>query len=228
MLIVGGLLALASTVYVGTRLWAQGTTTTPVVAPAQTRVAFVNVGLVFQKYEKYVLYKKEMEKTIEPFRAEAETYKKEILQWQRDLENTDPSRTPKGFNKEQWLEGVKDRKRKLEDLNSRVGKLISQKSEQQLVQLYNEINEAIKAHALDRGFQVVLSYSDPSNLPANTFPAISRKLQSMEGTGALNFMYIAPGLDISQAVIDTLNRRYTTPTANGGTSTGLQPTGGTK
>lgn len=229
MFFVGGLAALASLAYVGTRLSAQGTgTPAAAAAPAQTRIAFVNIETVFQNYTKAVTYKKEMEKTIEPFKTEADKLKAQILQWQKELGDPASLKDPK-FNKEQWEEGIKLYKRKLEDLSAQVGKIVGKKNEEQVVQLYQEVNEAVKAYAVSNGFHAVMCYGESTKLPAMGFENISRKVQGMEGTGCLSFMYIAPGLDISQPVTEALNRGYRPPqpiTGGGPTGSGIQTTGG--
>ena len=69
-----GLVAVTLACY-GLHLIAQQT------APAQMRVAIVNVGLVFTKYEKAKAYKTQMEKMVEPYKQEAEKLKKDMLSW---------------------------------------------------------------------------------------------------------------------------------------------------
>gem|GEM_PF-2555444 len=224
MLFVGGLLALASTAYVGSHLWAQGTGAP--AAPTQTRIAFVNIETVFQNYEKAVLYKKEMENAIAPFKVKAEKLKAEILQWQRELQDPTSAKNPK-FNKEQWEAGILKNKRDLEDLTKEVGKIVGTKNEEQVVQLYKEVNDAVQAHALANGFQAVMCFGESTKLPPLGFENISRKVQGMEGSGCMSFMYIAPGLDISQAVTEALNRRYRS-TATIPTNSGVQPVSGQK
>ncbi len=207
MIIVGGLLALATTAYVGTRLAAQGPATP--AAPAQTRVAFVNIETVLQNYKKAVTYKEEMEKTIAPFRTDADTLKKDMIRWEQELNDPGSPTKIKEFNRERWAEAIKNNKRKLEDLTTKVGKIIGKKQEEQVVQLFSEVNEAVQRYALTNGFHVVMSYGQPSKVAPLSFENISRQLQGMGGTGCLSYMYIAPGLDISQAVIDMLNRGFT-------------------
>jgi Skp family chaperone for outer membrane proteins len=224
LIIVGGLLALAATAYVGTRLWAQGTGTP--AAPAQTRIAFVNIEIVFQNYTKAKNYKKEMEDAVAPFRAEAEKLKADMIKWQRELDDpTSPTKIP-DFNKERWAEGIKANKRKLEDLSAQVGKVIGKKNEEQVTQLYKEVNDMVQRHAAQNGFHAVLCYGESTKLSPLGFENISRKVQGMEGTGCLSFMYVAPGLDISQAVTDALNRNYSPNAASGGTGSGVVPTAG--
>jgi Skp family chaperone for outer membrane proteins len=224
MLFVGGLLALASTAYVGTHLWAQGTGAP--AAPTQTRIAFVNIETVFQNYEKAVIYKKEMEKLIEPYKAKADKLKAEILQWQRELQDPAMQKNPK-FNKEQWEAGVTKNKRDLEDLTKEVGLIVGKKNEEQVVQLFKEVNDAVQAHALANGFQAVMCYGESTKLNPLGFENISRKVQGMEGSGCMSFMYIAPGLDISQAVTENLNRRYRSAATTGGpTTNGVLPVSG--
>jgi len=224
LIFVGGLLALAATAYVGTRLWAQGTGTP--AAPAQTRIAFVNIEIVFQNYTKAKTYKEEMEKTVAPFRAEAEKLKADMMKWQRELEDPTSATKIPDFNKERWAEGVKANKRKLEDLSAQVGKMVGKKNEEQVTQLYKEVNDMVQRHAAQNGFHAVLCYGESTKLSPLGFENISRKVQGMEGTGCVSFMYMAPGLDISQAVTDALNRNYSGPTtASDKTGNGVVPAG---
>src|SRR5688572_6565552 len=77
-----------------------------------TRVAIINVGAVFQKYDKAVAYKTEIEKILAPKKAEAETLKKQMLDWDKTLKSgkLDAKDVPR------YQAGIKDCQRKLEDL----------------------------------------------------------------------------------------------------------------
>ena len=58
-----------------------------------TRVAIVNIGLVFTKYDKAKAYKDQMKKLIDPYALEGETLKKQALSWQAAMKDPkfDPS-----------------------------------------------------------------------------------------------------------------------------------------
>ncbi len=215
MLIVGGVAAMAA-VYLGSQLLAQQPGT-PAAPPAQTRVAFVNIVTVFQNYQKANIYKAEMERLIKPKQAEAEQLRQEMIKWDSDMR--DPKFDP--AKKEQWTKGILNNKRRLEDLQAEMAQVLGKKNEEQLVQLYSEINEAVKAHAAAQGFHIVLAYGENTKLGSNNIANIARKIQGMEV--ALVPMYFHPGLEISMAVAEALNRQY--PPAAGQS---LTPAGGFK
>jgi Skp family chaperone for outer membrane proteins len=229
-IIVGGLAALVAA-YVGNQLWAQQGQPVAVAAPATTRIAFVNIETVLQQYKKALVYKQEMDKMLEPHRLEAEKLKKEIFQWKADLQKGVTS-DGKQVNKEQWENGIRVNTRKLEDLQILVGNLYRQASEKQIVQIYKEVDEAVKAHALGHGFQAVFCYGDSTQMDPLGIENIVRKIKGMEATGCVMPMYMAPGLDISVPVADALNRSYAaagaatpsgvTPAAATGNNTGQQ------
>ncbi len=203
----------------------QAQTVTPAAAtvssPAQTRVALVNTVAIFQNYQKAKFYKTEIEKDLEPFRVKGETLRKEIIKWQNDLQ--DPKFDPK--NREQWERGILANKRALEDLDREARKSLGKKQEVQVVQLYREVHEAIKRYASANNYHLVLAYGEPTEQDPFSFANIQRKVGGIEMGGGVNPIFIAPGLDISVAVVDLLNRQYT-----GGvqpTSANVPATGGT-
>lgn len=218
--ILGGLLAVA-VAYVGSALQAQQAGTQP--APAQTRVAFVNIVTVFQKYEKAKFFKAELEKKLEPFKSEAKKLNDEAEQW-RDWVKKNPNLSPADRDKAD--KAILARKRRLEDINREVAKLVGQQNEQQVIQLYKEVNDAVTAYARANAFHAVLAFgdADPAETDVFTFANISRKVQGMEMGGGVCPMYMAPGMDISQAVANTLNQHYqpSAPPAVPGTPTSFQ------
>src|SRR5437868_215847 len=86
---------------------------------APTRVAIVNIGLVFTKYDKAKAYKVHMEKLLEPYQLEGKKLKREMLDW------TEAMKHPKFDSKdrERYEQGVRGHQRKLEDLEMQVRKL---------------------------------------------------------------------------------------------------------
>lgn len=200
--IIAGGAAVLTAVYVGSQLLAQQP---PISPPAQTRVAFVNIVTVFQNYKKAATYKEEMEKMLQPIKDKGERLRAEILKWQQDLQN-DPKIQADPTLRERYEQGILKNKRDLEDLGREAQRLVGKKNEDQVVQLYKEVNDAVQKHALAQGFHVVLAYGENDKSDKLNFANISRKVQGMEMGGAIVPMYMAPGLDISLAVADSLNR----------------------
>ncbi len=205
--IVAGLAALGVAVYVGSKLWAQapGGGAAP---PAQTRVAVINLLQVIKNYNKAKFYETELEETLKPYRAKAEKMKGDLVQWQTYL--SDPKNQQiKQEDRDKGEQSITSLKRQLEDLDKEARKAFGKKREQQVVQLYQEINEHVKAYAPSHGFHLVLAYGEPVTT-ADLFAAanIARKLEGIQMGGACMPMYFAEGMDISGAIVETLNRAY--------------------
>lgn len=197
------------------RLWAQ-----PTAAPTSTRVAIVNIGLVFTKYEKAMAYKKQMEKMVEPHRLEGEKLKKEMIDWSEAM------KSPKFDLKERdrYEAGIRHNKRMLEDLELKVRKLVGKAQEDQIINLYKEVTGAVEAYAKANGIHLVMGYGEQIDGDLYSIANINRKMQGMD-LGSCNPMFHVPGIDISQQVADILNRSY--QNAGGQAPAGVTPVSGT-
>jgi Skp family chaperone for outer membrane proteins len=185
-----------------------------------TRVAIVNIGLVFTKYDKAKAYKDQMKKLIDPYALEGETLKKQALSWQAAMK--DPKFDPK--NKDQYEQGIRVNQRKLEDLEMSVRNLVGRTQEEQVTSLYKEVQTAIEAYARANAIHVVLGYGEQIDGDAYSFGNINRKMQGMD-LGSCNPLFHVAGIDISQPVIDMLNSAF--QRAGGAAATGITPVSGT-
>jgi Skp family chaperone for outer membrane proteins len=203
--IVASLAALGVVAYVGSRLWAQGPAGAG--AAAHSRVAVVNLLQVIKNYNKAKFYETELEETLKPFRTQAEKMKGDLLKWQNFL--ADPKNNVTQEQKDQGEKSITTLKRQLEDLDKEARKAFGKKRETQVVQLYKEIDEVVKAYAPSQGFQLVLAYGEPvSSGDMFSAPNIARKLEGIQMGGACMPMFVHGSLDITSAVVDTLNRAY--------------------
>ena len=192
--------------YFGPRLLAQA----PATAGGGTRIAVVNVFDVFTKYQKAKFFKDEMDTTLKPYRDKAKTIKETMIEWEKEAQKPMPK-----WPKENLENGLRQKKRELEDLDLEARRLIGKKQEDQLVVLWKEVNDAVSKTAAAQGYQLVMAIGEPSELDQNSFPAISRKMQSYE-VGASSPLYVSGSINITAQVIDTLNAGYA---ANGGAKT---------
>lgn len=179
-----------------------------------TRVAVVNIGTVFTKYEKAKNFKEEMEKTLKPFKDQAEKVKKDILAYQAGI--NDPKRNDK--EKEQYAQAIRVLKRQLEDLDLEARKSIGQKQETHLIQLFKEVSQHIQAVSSANGIHLVMGFGEPPDADLFTFANINRKLSGMDMGGSVP-LYYNSALDISEIVVASLNRSY-------GGAVSATPTGG--
>lgn len=202
--------------YVGGQVMAQqsGAQPTTVQAPAQTRIGFVNVAYVFQKYRKAQVYKDEMENSLKPKKQEIDKLKDEVLRYSQELQKQGIS----AQNKEQYEKYITWARRQIEDKTKEMQQAFLKKMEDQTVQIYKEVNEVVRVQAQSNGFHIVLAYAEPIEGDVLSLPNINRKVQGMDLGGGLSPMYFHPGLDISQGVVNTLNAQY----AGGGA--GVVPT----
>jgi len=174
-----------------------------------TRIAVVNIGTVFTKYEKAKNFKAEMEATLKPFKDKTEKIKKNILAYQNAINNT---KEPK--EREQYEGAIRQLKRQLEDLDLNARKSIGAKQEQHLIQLYKEVASHIQAVAQANGIHAVLGFGEPPDGDLYSYMNVNRKLSAMD-MGSVVPLFYHPSLDISDTVVTSLNRSYT--------STGVQP-----
>jgi Skp family chaperone for outer membrane proteins len=193
--------ALGLAVYLGSRLWAQPPAGA-VQAPAQTKVALVNLVQVIKNYHKYKTFEDEQKNLAKPFEERNKALQENLKQWQKVLEN--PGSTPQ--DKEKAEKEIKERKRQIEDNVAEFKRALGKRSDDQLVQLYREVEDATQRYAGNNGFSVVLQYNEPP-VAAERYSAmnIQRKLQAAAATGCCIPVFIAPGLDITDGVVANLN-----------------------
>jgi hypothetical protein len=78
------------------------------------------------------------------------------------------------------------------------------RAQEQIVQVYREIEAAVQKYAGANGIHIVLHYVEPANqtyTPMN----IDRKLTGCGNAGACCPLYIGPGVDITTPVVNVLN-----------------------
>jgi Skp family chaperone for outer membrane proteins len=218
VLIVAGVLTVGAALYCGASLLAQApqpAAQPPAAqqAPAQTRVAFVNLHIVLKNYKKTKIYDDEVERIVKPLRDKGEEAKSNIKKAEEALRDVKLDPTLRA----QHEKSGRDWKRYLEDLEIEANKLVGKKREEQLVQLYHEIEDAVGRYAAANGFTAVLQYTEPETA-AEKYSAqnIQRKLAGSSQTGCTVPIYFHPGLDISAAVIANLNAPYQPGTNTGG------------
>jgi len=202
VMIIGGCLVAATAIYaVGQVVSAQAQ---PAPAAAGTRIAVVNIEALLQNYKRAQIYKADVEKELQPLKAQAEALKKKIMERQSELKvgNFD------AVKRKQWEEASNKDMKKLEELEREAALVNNRKVEKELVPIYKEILEAIKAHARSNAIQVVLSYAEDPKIDPFSLASIGRKVSGLESTGFIAPFYIEPAADITAALADVLNQRY--------------------
>jgi Skp family chaperone for outer membrane proteins len=178
-------------------------TSEPKKAPApRSRIALINLSTVIRGYQKYKDFQARTKEEIEDYqkkdkemRAQLEPLGKELL----DTELPDQKRR-------EVEDKIKQLKRALEDNQSEAKAVLGKKSDEQMVILYKEVQQAVARYAKANDLELVLHFNDAdAKTQAAEFwsPAnVARKMQA----GACMPMYAAPGLDISEEIIEALNK----------------------
>ncbi len=176
----------------------------PVPMAAATRVAVVNIEALMQGYKRAQSYKTGLDKALQPLKTQAEDLRKRILDRKRQLKvgNFDAA------TRKQWEEASNSDMKKLADLERQADALNSRKIDQELVPIYKEILETMKAHARANSIQVVLSYAEDPKIDPFSAASIGRKVNGLATTGCVTPFYVDPAVDITTILIEVLNRRH--------------------
>jgi Skp family chaperone for outer membrane proteins len=196
--VLAGLAVLGALGYVSSRLWAQGPGTPPRVS-----VALINLPQTLNMYEKFKAYQTEFKSKMDKAFAEDDKLKVDINKYQGYAADQKLPQKDRE-NAEAWVTKLK---RDREDLALRIKKDFGNKSAEQFVAMYKEVEDAVKKYAGPAGFQVVLHYSDHSDkneAEKYTPDALQRKLAN----GACMPLYVQDGVDITNTIAAILNQTY--------------------
>jgi Skp family chaperone for outer membrane proteins len=173
-------------------------------AVGTAKVAVFNLALVFNKYERTAEIKKEVAHDLKQLQEEAKELQQDLAVWQAALQKGNLSEA----KRDAYEEKVINARRRLEDMNREARSKVGKSQETNLVVLWKDIREATSAYAKEHDLQLVIAYGDPKEIEqADLFPNVNRKMQLLDIGGATPF-FMAPGVDISEAIIERLNRQY--------------------
>jgi len=165
----------------------------------QTRVALINLAQVFKGYNKVTNFANDNKAMLQPYQDKAKTIQQQIELHTKELEKKDLMEA----KRVEYEKNLKAYQRQMEDLSNDAKLLFSKKNEEQMLIVYKEVMEMAQRYAAAHGFELVMHYNDVPMTSSDFYSAgnVSRKIQA----GACIPMYIHPGLDITQGVVDTLN-----------------------
>jgi hypothetical protein len=105
----------------------------------------------------------------------------------------------------------------VEDISNEAKAFIGKKRDEQIVQLYKEVQDVAQRYAMSQGIDLVMSYTDATEQKDYYNPAfVARKMQS---PGCMP-IYFAQGTDISAEVVTALNSAFAPAAAAPGGSGG--------
>jgi Skp family chaperone for outer membrane proteins len=169
-----------------------------------TKLAIVNVGAVFSKYEKAIALKETLQEAFAPYKQKADKWTLEITQFKAQIDKGGLTQE----RKDELEKLVLDRQRSLQDLDREAKSVLGKEQEAQLAALWKDVIEATEKYAAAKGFGMVLGYGDPTDpKDLTTFANINRKMQGMDA-GGLTPLYAHPSLDITSGLVAALNESY--------------------
>jgi Skp family chaperone for outer membrane proteins len=214
--ILAGLATLGIVAYVGSRGWAQGqqanptytqpaaaaaTTAAPQAAPLRTRIAVVNLLQVIKNYQKCKVCEDSIRQEFSLLDKQFEEKKKLFQTYKVQYDNP---QTPANTHDELERK-MKALQREMQDMDEEAKQRLNKQRGDLAVTLYREIEDAVQCYAKAYDIELVLHYNDAA-VPNEMYNPLNvqRKIQS----GGCTPMYVAPGMDITMAIVGNLNARY--------------------
>jgi Skp family chaperone for outer membrane proteins len=205
---LAGIAALAVAAYVGSQLHAQpqyqqgniqqaAATTT---GAAGRTIGVVNLQAIIRKYQKWLDLEKIMKDGFAHYNTQFEQLRQRMIALKGELEKL-PEGDPTRETKQGELKGLE---RQVEDLRETAKRQLGKYQDEQVVQIYREIQEAVTVCARARHIDMVLQYSDPT-APAEMYhpQIVANKMRSPWCMP----MYVDPELDLTGTVTEMLNNR---------------------
>jgi Skp family chaperone for outer membrane proteins len=200
-MLAAGVVALSGAVLLTAKLTAQPPAAAQPPAEPRTRIALLNLTYVIKNYSKFLAFQEEMKKAVENYQAQDKLVGGQIEAKTKDMQN--PALQP--AQKEAIQKDLTALHRKREDNSNEAKAFLGKKSDEQMVILYKEVQEAAQRYAAAHNFELVLHYNDAVSAQDYwSAPNIMRKMQA----GACMPLYCMPGMDISAQIVQTLNAAY--------------------
>jgi Skp family chaperone for outer membrane proteins len=205
--ILSGLAALGGLAYLATATTAQqpGAAPAPAAAAPRGKVGVVNINRVIKGYNKANVLGQYLLSLSKYYADQRNAKQAKITELQQAA-----SKEADVAKRDAMAAEVRKLAREIEDIDGVAQKEVTQKQGEIASQVYKEIEGVIAGVARSYDLELVLSFPDATSPEEAGLPAtIFRKLSA---PAALP-IYFAPNLDITQAVVDTLNRTFPAPVA---------------
>jgi Skp family chaperone for outer membrane proteins len=203
MVFLAALATVASATYLTSHMFAQGPGGGP--NPVANKIGLINMAAVLKGYNKFSVYNNEIEKIriqYEKQDADLKANHKKWMDYAADPKRTQAEKETAEKSLTQYARAIDDNKKEYQTVRAK-------KSDEQMVQMWKEVEEAIKKFAPTNGYQLVMHYSEPLTPPdIYSPPNIQRKLVGPGSSGGVCPIHFAPQMDISQDIVNTLNSMY--------------------
>jgi Skp family chaperone for outer membrane proteins len=172
-----------------------------------TRVAVVNINSVLKNYQKAQYLNNSIKSEVQGYAEKMNKIKEEVAK--RQAEVTKPTTTAP--QREQMEKEVVAYQRQLQDLDNEARKTITAKQGSIAVQIFREIETVVDAVAKTNNFDLVLSYPDATT--KDEMYVTDNVVRKLASQAAIPLFY-KPHIDLTGAVITTLNASFPAPTGS--------------
>ncbi|MFO0966646.1 MAG: hypothetical protein U0793_13825 [Gemmataceae bacterium] len=169
---------------------------------APSRVAFVNVGQVFKRYSKATKFKAVLGKLIADHAKEADTVKRSIREMQ--TVHDDPVTPPEDRMKLEPL--IRADVARLDKLRSEIQTRTQKLTEDNIIEMYKDLDSMCKRSGEKNGFTAVLGYGDLDADAEELFSLenVERKTKGLDH-GSLTPLYVHRSFDVTERIVAALN-----------------------
>lgn len=175
---------------------------TPAAQPARPRIALVNIAKVLKEYNKANSDGQNITKKRQEYIDKVKPYSDKLAALSRQVQTTVNPTEKEKLQKEALAVN-----RAVEDLNQEAQRVLSEMTDHTIVEVYQNIKSVINDIAVTNNLDLVMCYPDGSSAEDDKKPVVAQmKLQS---PALIPFYH--RGMDITEVVVVTLNRRHPAP-----------------
>ncbi len=174
----------------------------PAATPRPTVVMF-NMAAVMRDFEKAKYMVAKLNKKRTALSGDLMKWRAEYIETQKfEKEAVDPE------EKEEFNKKLLDLARRIEDRDREINKILNDEASNIISSLYDEMYSIVDKLAETNGYQIVLAYPDAVTPEEKKNPFLKElKLKPL----AAQPFYVSPQVDITKAVVTTLNTQYPAP-----------------
>lgn len=175
----------------------------PSAAASNGKVGVVNINKVLKSFNKANAYNTWLMNRAKFYGDQANA-----LQAQVNVRQADAQKEADPKKKDIIAEEIRGLVRRVEDLNAAAQKDLDANRGPIMVQIYNDISQITASVARSSGVDVVLAYPDVTDPAEGQQP---QKIFAKLFAGAAMPLYVAPGADMTDAILTTLNQSCPVP-----------------
>jgi RNA polymerase sigma factor (sigma-70 family) len=163
--------------------------------PLQTRIGLINLTRVLKTSKKFQAIQADLRTKTQQAQQKLEALKKQVQKYQAEGE--------------QSARQLRDTQRQMEDEQQSAQMMLTKMQGDAVTSMYREVEDVAKRITKAKGLELVLFYTDA--VTEEDFYNPNNLQRKLSQPGALMPMIVAPGMDITDTVIEGLDRTQAPP-----------------